>query len=78
MAIIGVAVAARLARDNRTHELAIVAVIALIAVAGMGRASRARTFARLVAWDKRRRLASQVHGLVPVGAQSSANDGIAR
>lgn len=53
--IIGLAVAARLARDPRTYAPVIVAVIAVAAMAGLGRASRARTFERLAAWDKRRR-----------------------
>ena len=53
--IVGVGVAARLARDPRTHAAVIVAVIAVAALAGMGRASRAQSFARLAAWDKRRR-----------------------
>jgi hypothetical protein len=52
--IVGLGLAARLARDPRTYEAAIVAVIAVAAVAGMGRASRANSFARLAAWDKRR------------------------
>ena len=55
IAMIGVAVAARLARDIRTYEPAIIAVIVVVAVAGLGRAGRARSFARLAAWDKRRR-----------------------
>jgi hypothetical protein len=52
--VVGLGVAARLARDPRTLEAAIVAVIAVAALAGMGRASRAHSFARLAAWDKRR------------------------
>jgi NAD/NADP transhydrogenase beta subunit len=52
--MIGLAVAARLARDTRTYEPAIVVAIAVVAVAGLGRASRARAFTRLVAWDQRR------------------------
>ncbi len=52
--IVGLGVAAHLARHPRTYEAAIVAVIAVAAVAGMGRASRANSFARLAAWDKRR------------------------
>jgi hypothetical protein len=59
MVVIGLA-AARLARDNRTYEMAIVALIALAAAASLARASRARSFARLAAWDKRRTLA-QAH-----------------
>ena len=41
-------------RDPRTHEAAIVAVSAVAAVAGLGKASRTKSFARLAAWDKRR------------------------
>jgi len=52
--MIGLAVAARLARDTRTYEPAIVVVIAVVAMAGLGKASQANTFARLAAWDKRR------------------------
>jgi len=52
--MIGLALAARLARDTRTYEPVIIAVIVFVAVAGLGRASRARSFARLAAWDKRR------------------------
>jgi len=59
MAVIGLALAARLARDSRSYEHGIMIVIGLAAVAGMGRASRARSFARLAAWDKRRNLSGQ-------------------
>jgi hypothetical protein len=54
LVMIALAVAARLARDTRTYEPAIMVVIAVVAMAGLGRASRANTFARLAAWDKRR------------------------
>ena len=54
MVVIGLAVAARMVRDPRSHESAIMVVIAVAAVAGLGRASQARSFARLAAWDKRR------------------------
>jgi hypothetical protein len=54
MVVIGLAVAARMARDPRSYETAIVVVIAVAAVTGLGRASQARSFARLAAWDKRR------------------------
>jgi hypothetical protein len=54
LVMIALAVAARLARDTRTYEPAIMVVIAVVAMAGLGRASRAHTFARLAAWDKRR------------------------
>jgi hypothetical protein len=52
--MIGVALAARLARDTRTYQPAIIAAVALAAVASLGRASQAGLFARLAAWDKRR------------------------
>jgi hypothetical protein len=55
MVVIGLAAAARLARDNR--EMAIVTLIALAAAASLARASRARSLARLAAWDKRRTVA---------------------
>jgi hypothetical protein len=55
MALVGLAVASRLAHDPRTYETAIVVVIAVAAVAGLGRASRANSWARLAAWDQRRR-----------------------
>ena len=58
MVTIGLAVAARIARDPRSHETAIMAVIAVAAVAGLGRAIQARSFARLAAWDKRRNAAN--------------------
>jgi len=54
MVVIGLAVAARYARDARTYETAIMVVITVAAVAGLGRASQASSFARLAAWDKRR------------------------
>ena len=58
--IIGLALAARMARDPRTYAPAVVVVIAVAAVAGLGRAGQARTFARLTAWDKRRSSSPQV------------------
>ncbi|MCW2911776.1 MAG: hypothetical protein JWL68_6565 [Actinomycetia bacterium] len=54
VAVVGLGAVTRLARDHRTYEAAIVAAIAVAALAGMGRASRASSFARLAAWDKRR------------------------
>ena len=54
MVVIGLALAARLARDSRSYESVIMVVIGVAAVAGLAKASRARSFARLVAWDKRR------------------------
>ena len=59
MAVIGLALAARLARDSRSHELVIMVVIGLAAAAGLGQHSGARSFARLAAWDKRRQLSGQ-------------------
>ena len=59
MVVIGIALAARLARDSRTYESVIMVVIGVAAVAGLAKASRARSFARLAAWDKRRNLRGQ-------------------
>jgi hypothetical protein len=57
--VIGLALAARLARDSRSYEHVIMVVIGVAAVAGLGRASQTRSFARLAAWDKRRNLRGQ-------------------
>jgi hypothetical protein len=57
--VIGLALAARLARDSRSYQHAIMVVIGLAAVTGLGKASQARTFTRLAAWDKRRQLSNQ-------------------
>ena len=54
MVVIGLAVAARIMRDPRTYETAIVIGLGVAAVAGLGKASRTNSFARLAAWDKRR------------------------
>ena len=43
-------------------KLVLVVVIAVAAVAGLGRASRARTFARLAAWDKGRSTTQPARG----------------
>ena len=59
MAVIGLALAAHLARDSRTYQHVIMAVIGVAAVAGLGRASQTRSFARMAAWDKRRNLSGQ-------------------
>ena len=59
MAVIGLALAAHLARDSRTYQHVIMAVIGVAAVAGLGRASQTRSFARIAAWDKRRNLNGQ-------------------
>jgi hypothetical protein len=58
IAIIGLAVAARMVRHPRSYEAAIMVVIAVAAVAGLGQASQAGLWARLAAWDKRRNLAT--------------------
>ena len=55
MVVIGLGVAARIMRDPRTYETAIVVVIGVAAVAGLGKAGRTNSFERLAAWDKRRR-----------------------
>jgi len=59
MAVIGLALAARLARDSRNYQHVIMVVIGVVAVAGLGRASGARSVARLAAWDKRRNPSGQ-------------------
>ena len=56
MAVIGLALAAHLARDSRTYQHVIMAVIGITALAGLGRASQTHSFARLAAWDKGRNL----------------------
>jgi hypothetical protein len=45
--------------SRRFHELVICAVIALAALAGLARENQTRTWARLVAWDKRQNLRHQ-------------------
>ena len=59
MAVIELALAAHMARDSRTYQHVIMAVIGVAAVAGLGRASQTRSFARMAAWDKRRNLSGQ-------------------
>jgi hypothetical protein len=59
MVLIGVALAARLARDGRTYEHVVMVVIGVAAAASLGRHSGARSVARLAAWDKRRNLSDQ-------------------
>jgi hypothetical protein len=59
VAAIGLAALVRLARDRRSYEHVIVAAIGLAAVVSHGRAGRARSMARLAAWDKRRTLGVQ-------------------
>ena len=51
--MVGAALAARVARNARTYETALVIVLAVAAASGLGKASRTRTFARLATWDKR-------------------------
>jgi hypothetical protein len=57
--VIGLALAAHLARDGRSYEHVIMGVVGLAALAGLGRASQTRSFARLAAWDKGRNLRGQ-------------------
>ena len=59
LAAIGATAAARIVRDRRTYERVILLAIVLAAAAGMARASQLRSVARLIAWDKRQRLAEQ-------------------
>jgi hypothetical protein len=59
MAVIGLALAAHLARDTRSYQHVIMAVIGITALAGLGRASQTHSFARQAAWDKRRNLSGQ-------------------
>lgn len=54
MAVIGLAVAARVMRDPRTYETAIVVVIAVVAATGLGKAGQTSSVARLAEWDKKR------------------------
>jgi hypothetical protein len=53
MGMIGLALVARFVRDRRTYETAV--VIAVAALAGLGKAGETSSFARLAAWDQRRR-----------------------
>jgi hypothetical protein len=68
--IVGAALAARLVRDARTYETALVVVIAVAAASGLGQASRTRMFARLAAWDKR--LNASASRVFEAGQASSA------
>ena len=53
LAMIGVSVAARIARDRRTYERVIVLAIVLAAAGHAARSSQAHWIERLIAWDKR-------------------------
>ena len=64
LVVIGLAVVARVLRDKRTHETAILVVIAVAAARGIGKATRTKSFARLAAWDKRR-TANELRKLKP-------------
>jgi len=70
MALVGLAAAARLVRDPRSYETAIMVVIAVAAAGGLGQASRASLWARLAAWDRRRN-ASELPRM-PKGPESLA------
>lgn len=60
LAVIGVTVAARIARDRRTYERVIVLAIVLAAAAGAARASQAHSIERLIAWDKQQRTLAEL------------------
>jgi hypothetical protein len=59
MAVVGLTVAARMARDRRTHERMILLAIAVAAAASLARTGQVRSVARLIAWDRQRALAEQ-------------------
>jgi hypothetical protein len=59
VAAIGLAALAHRAHESRSTQHVIMGVIGLAAVAGLARASQARSFARLAAWDKRQALGAQ-------------------
>jgi hypothetical protein len=59
MTVIGLGAAAHLAHQRSSYQHAIMIALGLAAVAGLERASRARSFARLAAWDKGRNLREQ-------------------
>jgi hypothetical protein len=50
---------ARLLRNPRFQQNAITGVIGLVALSRLSRESRARSFARLAAWDKKQSLRRQ-------------------
>jgi hypothetical protein len=54
LAVIGLAVAAHMARDRRNYERVILAALAVAAVAGLGHTGRVHFTERLLAWDKKR------------------------
>jgi hypothetical protein len=56
---IGLAALTRLLRDPRFHGRVIVSVVGLAALASLARENQARVKARLVAWDRARRLLSR-------------------
>ena len=57
LTVIGVTVAARIARDRRTYERLILMAIVLIATRDVFRAGAAAAIARIIAWDKQLPLA---------------------
>jgi hypothetical protein len=65
VAVIGLAMAARIARDRRTYERVIIFALVLAAAVSLARDNQARSLARLAAWDKRRTLAGQRHVKAP-------------
>jgi hypothetical protein len=53
LGLVGLSVVGHVLRSPRLHERVIVGVIVLGALRGLGQESRANTFARLSAWNKR-------------------------
>jgi hypothetical protein len=54
LAVIGLAVAAHMARDRRTYEQVILAALVVVALAGLGHAGQDRFIERLIVWDRKR------------------------
>jgi hypothetical protein len=65
MAVVGLAAAARMAGDRRTHERVILLAIGLAAAVGLARAGEVRSIARLIDWDRRQTLAEQRRAETP-------------
>ncbi len=59
LAAVGLAAAARIARDRRTYERIILVALVLAAAGGAARIGESRTIQRLIAWDKRQALAAE-------------------
>ena len=65
LAVVGLAAAARIAGDRRTHERVILLAIALAAAVDLARAGEIRSVTRLLDWDKRQTLAEQRRARTP-------------